>query len=298
MGDTSSVELRHLRYFITVAEELHFGRAAERLFISQPPLSRQIRDFENELGVSLFTRNGKRIGLTPAGEYLKAEGEKLLKSAANLQRQVRLLGGVDQAGVSLGYVGSMVFSIIPSLLAHVKRAHPGWTIDISESSTEEQIGAITEGRIDVGLTRSWGGNDLLEFLPLGSEKLTLIFPADQRLEGGEADILEQFAERPYIGINKERAPGLASLVEAVCERAGFRPMVTVETAQVYSVIKLVSEGMGWSILPTYLRLERFPEAIRTVELPASIPFCLCYRKDQTIPKVQEIVRLTREFFAS
>lgn len=250
---------------------------------------------ERELEVQLFDRKGKRVFLTEAGAYLKTEGARLLRHAASLQRQVRLVGGIDQAGLRIGFIGSLIFTVIPGLLSYIKEKHPAWTLEISEASSEEQIKDILDGKLDIGLIRSWTGNELIRFESLGQENLTIIYPTGYRLDGSQADVLEQFAGYPFIGFNSRTSEGLMKLILQVCERAGFAPRPFIEAETLYSIIKLVSQGLGWSIVPVQSGSTQFPEAIRQIGLSESVEIGLAYKKDVSVPRILELISLIREF---
>lgn len=252
------MELRHLRYFLVLAEELHFGRAAERLHISQPPLSRQVRDLERKLGAQLFLRERRRISLTPAGAWLRGEAENLLSRASWIERHVRGMGG-GQGRYAIGYTGSLLFEVLPEFLQRFRAAWPGWTIAIRELGSEAQVKGILSGELDLGFVRERGGGRGLEYREVAGEAFAAIVPADWEAPEDSPAGLFSLAERPFVGLPRSSAPALVDRVLDLCAMGGFYPDLVLECSELYSVLKLVSKGLGWSIVPAL--------AARNRELP-------------------------------
>jgi DNA-binding transcriptional LysR family regulator len=288
------MDIRHLRYFLAVAEEMNFNRAARRLNISQPPLSRQIRLLETELGVSLLDRRGKRFRLTKAGEYLKRESSHILEAVDALERRVRIIGDGDSQRVKIGYVGSIMFSILPDLLAFLKSEMPDLTIDIEELGTEQQAEAILSGKIDLGFLRSWAALDGIHFEPLGEESLSIIYPRALITDNGPID-LSSFAPHAYISLSRSSAPGMGERILDACTRSGFAPSVAYECGDFSSILKLVGAGLGWSIIPTFALRKIVMDGVELMLLPDKVMFGLSYRSDAVPERVGRIIELTRTF---
>ncbi len=288
------MDIRNLRYFLAVAEEMNFNRAARRLNISQPPLSRQIKLLEGELGVSLLERKGKRFRLTKAGEYLRQEATRVVETVEALERRVRIIGDGESRRVKIGYVGSIMFSILPDLLAYLKREMPDLSIDIEELGTEQQAEAILSGKIDLGFLRSWAALDGVQFEPLGEESLSIIYPTSLLEERAELG-LSSFSEHAFVSLSQSSSPGLGERIREACSRAGFKPCVAYECGDFSSILKLVGAGLGWSIIPTFAFQRIAMDGVRLINLPDKVMFGLSYRSDVMPDRVGRIIELTRDF---
>jgi DNA-binding transcriptional LysR family regulator len=291
------MEFRHLRYFTAVAEEMNFIRAAKRLNLSQPPLSRQIKMLEDELGTALIDRSAKRITLTEAGLYFKNEAIRILDEIAALERHTRLVGESQGGCVRLGYVGSMMMSLLPELLAHLKESLSDIKVDIVELATEEQGDALLSGKIDVGLLRSWVVADGLCFDSLGEESLSLVHHSRLMPPPG-AEPLQFFGGQSFVSSSRIAAPGLADRIQEICLAAGFAPRVEYECGQFSSVLNLVAAGLGWSIIPTLALRKTKIENISLIPLPGKILFGLAYRVAGVPARVKAVVETTRAFVGS
>lgn len=291
------MELRHLRYFLTVAEELNFRKAAERLRISQPPLSKQIKELEHELGTLLFERAGKRIRLTEPGSFLKEEGQRLLDDAAALQRRIRLIGKNDNARLTIGYVDSIMLTVLPGLLGVLKRRMPEMSVEIVERSTEEQLADLFSGRIDIGFVRSWIGEESIDFISVGEESLSLVYPKGTLIDGVEPDRLADFSQLPFVCFSRKTAPGLVDFMLKICEEAGFAPNIEYQCDQTVSILKLVAEGLGWSILPSLAIVGIETENVSAMKLERRIAIGIAQMRDCRLPKVKEAVDIARRYVA-
>lgn len=281
------MELRYLRSFLVVVEEMNFIRAARRLHISQPPLTRQIQCLERELGVKLLEREGKRFGLTEAGRHFRAGAAHVLDEVALLERQTRLIGDSSATLVRLGYVGSMMFSLLPQLLAHLEAMLPEIRLDIVEMGTEEQAAALLSGRIDVGFMRSWVEREGIAFEPAGEESLSIVYPS--AMDTGAAPALAAFAERPFVWASRSAAPGLAERIEELCVAAGFSPKSKYECGQLSSVLGLVASGLGWTILPAFSARAIKLEGVEVAPLPDKVMLGVAHRAGLVPERVRAVV---------
>jgi DNA-binding transcriptional LysR family regulator len=289
------MELRHLKYFLALAEEMNFNRAARRLNLSQPPLSRQIQLLEHELGTSLLEREGKRFRLTEAGEFLKKEGARILNDVGVLERQVGLIGGSERGFVRIGYVGSIMFTLLPDLLNYIKTTLPEMRLDIVELATEGQANAILTGRIDLGFLRSWVEAEGIIFMPIGEEMLSIIYPPSFEPATGGGNSLTSFSAHPYITLSKEAAPGLFERIFDICSASGFTPAVAYECSQFSSIMRLVAAGLGWSIIPSFGVRKILVENIRSLALPEKIMLGVAYRSGTVPPRIKRIVDSSVDF---
>ncbi len=289
------MDLRHLRYFLTLAEELHFGRAAEKLSIAQPPLSRQIKDLEEELNVVLFNRTKRVVQLTDYGKYLKNEAVKLLQHVELIKNHIRLLDEGNAGQIKIGYVGSAMHSVLPEVLTEVRRKLPEVHTLMTELMNLDQIVALKTGSLDIGFIRTPTTVDGLCIQPIFSETLSVILPLSHPLTGAEEVRPVHLANEPFIGFCRECAPGLFDSIIGLCNRDGFSPRIVHESSQINSVVRLVESGLGYSIVPTSVK-RAYNLRVRFYELdgyPERAELALTYHPDHqttTSKRVIEIVQ--------
>jgi DNA-binding transcriptional LysR family regulator len=247
------MELRHLRYFRAVATELHFGRAAEKLHIAQPPLSKQIQDLERELGFDLFTRTKRSVTLTPAGQAFLVEVNQIFQQ---LDRAIDI-GGKTSRGelgqISIGFVGSATYNILPVILQQFRDRYPAVQIELHELTTDRQLIWLREGRIDIGLIRPPIVEQDLASQVIFQESLVIALPIGHPLATNSAIDLTALAAEPFILFPRELAPGLYDPIISICQSAGFSPQVVQECIQMQTIVSLVSANMGISILPASIQ---------------------------------------------
>jgi DNA-binding transcriptional LysR family regulator len=245
------MELRHLRYFLAVAEELNFTRAAERLNISQPPLTQQIKALESELGVTLFDRSAYRIELTDAGHIFAAEAARILGEVRNAIQLAQRAGAGAVGRVRVGFTESASFNpVVTAALRAFRSSYPSVEVSLEEHPSIALAIGLRENRIDAAFVRPPLRTDEgLTFELLGEEELVVALPTGHRLaECGEV-VLEQLATETFILYPRSVRPGLADTVIAACEAAGFTPRVGQYAPQLSSTINLVAASLGISIVP-------------------------------------------------
>jgi DNA-binding transcriptional LysR family regulator len=244
------MELRHLRYFVAVAEELHFGRAALRLHMSQPPLSQQIRSLEQELGVELLARTRRRVDLTEPGRQFLEEARELLARADRAVLRARSAARGEAGRITLGMVGSVAFGgDLPRLLRSYRRQCPGVAIQMVEMAAAEQVEALLRGRIEVGFLRPPADRTGLACLPFYREPLVAVLPAEHPLAGRRRIPLAALAGDDFVVVPRSRALGGRDLVMEACLGAGFTPRAAQEALELQSVIGFVAAGFGVSLAP-------------------------------------------------
>ena len=242
-------EIWQLQYFIAVAETLHFGRAAERLHISQPPLSRAIRSLEAALGAELFARTKRRVELTPAGAHLLEEARRTLTQLESAALQVQAVAAGKQGRLRIGFVSLADYGVLPGLLKGFKAARPGVSLALREMLSPEQATALAAGELDFGLLLPPVAGEL-EHLVVQSEKFVAALPSRHAAarRGGRIAMRDLAAE-PFVMVPREIAPGLYDIVAGLAARAGFAPRVAQEAIQMQTVVSLVSSGLGVAIVP-------------------------------------------------
>lgn len=247
------MELRHLKYFLTLADELHFGRAAEKLFIAQPPLSRQIKNLEEELGVPLFERTKKQVRLTGYGRFLKDEATKLFQHVELIKNHIRLLGEGHAGQIKIGYVGSAMHSVLPEVLKVIQKELPDIHTSMFELRNLDQIAALKDGSLDIGFIRTPITLEGLHINPIFSETLSVILPRSHPLAKSKRLKLSDLSSEPFISFCRECAPGLFDCIIGLCNKEGFSPRIIHESSQINSVVRLVESGLGYSIVPSSVK---------------------------------------------
>lgn len=254
------MDLRQLRYFVTVAEELHFGRAAHRLAMTQPPLSQQIQALEEEIGVQLFARTRRSVMLTPTGQQWLPEVRRVLADAAALPGLAQRLARGEVGSLALAFVSTADYGILPDLLRHFRARHPEVQLQLREATSDVQLEALAEGAIDAGLVirpqlpvMPHG----LAYLPLVREPLVLAVPDGWRppghVGGAPADIaLRDAAHEPLIIFPRRSAPAFYDIITGYYARDGLTPAIAQEAIQMQTIVSLVSAGMGVALVPASL----------------------------------------------
>ncbi|EQA7361407.1 LysR substrate-binding domain-containing protein [Pseudomonas aeruginosa] len=294
------MELRHLRYFIAVAEELHFGRAAERLGISQPPLSQQIQALEEEIGARLFERTNRRVELTDAGRLFLDESRQVLaqvNKAVLLARRAHL-GELGE--LKIGFTSSAPFtSTIPSSIHAFRKAYPDVHLDLQEMSSRQVLKALLEESLQVGVIRPLALPDAVHWVELFREPLVAVLRADHPLAAGSEDglAIAALAEEPFVFFPRSYGTGLYDQVIALTRQAGFSPRIAQEASEAMTIIGLVSAGLGVSILPASFRRTRVDGVVyRTLSDPeATTAVWLVRRQNEGSPLALSFIDLvTRE----
>jgi len=242
-------DTRQLRYFVAVAERLHFGRAAAALHISQPPLSRAIRGLEEQLGARLLARSRRKVELTPEGARLYEEAKRLLGQLERVALEVGAMAAGQSGRLRLGFVSLADYGVLPGLLKTFKAAKPGISLALREMLSPEQATALSAGELDFGLLLPPVAGDL-EHLVVQSERFVAALPARHaaaRRRGRLA--MHELAGEAFVMVPRDIAPGLYDIVAGLAARAGFSPQVAQEAIQMQTVVSLVSSGLGVAIVP-------------------------------------------------
>jgi DNA-binding transcriptional LysR family regulator len=244
------VELRHLRYFVAVAEECHFGRAAERLHIAQPPLSQQIKQLEAELGVRLLERTTRKVELTPAGvRYLDRARAILARVDDAGDEAVRIAEGAV-GRVAVGFTGSATYELLPSLARALRHDLPGIELDLrGEMLTPTQVDALLDGSLDLGFLRPPVRNCDLEVTVLRREPLVAVLPESHHLARGDHVRLSDLRDEPFISYPSHQRSVVYESVFDACERAGFTPTRVQEVRETSTLVSFVAAGIGVALVP-------------------------------------------------
>ncbi|MFC0226677.1 LysR family transcriptional regulator [Serratia aquatilis] len=245
------MELRHLRYFIAVADEQNFSRAAERLHISQPPLSRQIQQLEEDLGVSLFERGSRPLKLTDAGRFLYGHAQQFLAQSVELKSMTRRVGQLDRS-LSIGFVASTLYGIMPRLIRRFRAQHPEVTMGLHEMTTMEQIQALKDGRIDVGFGRIRYEDANVRRIILRDEPLIAALAVDHPLAHIPELTLRNLQSETLIVYPQTPRPSFADQVLATFHDRALEPRKVMEVRELQVALGLVAAGEGITLVPQCL----------------------------------------------
>ncbi|MCE3603916.1 LysR family transcriptional regulator [Massilia sp. P8910] len=295
-----NLELRQLRYFVAVAEELHFGKAALRLHMTQPPLSQTIQGLEELLGAPLFARSRRAVELTPAGQALLPEARRILAASAALSALVRRAAGGEAGRLSLAFVSSADYSVLPPFLRSYRAAFPQVRIALQEATSDVQIDELLHGRIDAGLLIPPLPDKArleLDYLKVLTEPLIAALPAGLAGAGGDAPVsLAALPPLPLIIFPRPIAPALHDAILACFRAAGVTPEIGQEAIQMQTIVSLVSAGMGMALVPQSVsNLMRPGVEYRALRDPApQVETGLAWRRDTVSPVLQGFLDLLRK----
>lgn len=250
------MDLRQFQYAVAVADELHFGRAAERLHVAQPSLSRQIRDLERDLGVDLFTRTSRHVELTPAGAAFVGTARRAIALAAESRESAVAAANGLQGRVSLGFVASAAVEILPKLVAAHRAARPLVRLVLHEMTTEEQIEGLISGDLDVGLSRDLEATPGLRVHTLRREPLIAAIPSDHPLQQRRRISLTDLEGSAFVTLPRQRVPRAWDRLLLMAQAAEIRPRYVQEANQFVTLLALVAAGLGVAIVPESVRTLR------------------------------------------
>ena len=244
------MELRHLRYFRAVAEELHFGRAAERLHIAQPPLSQQIRQLERELGVALLVRTTRSVELTAAGVAYLSRAVRILDAVDDAGEQARRIAKGVEGQLAIGCVGSATYSLLPRLVRALGETLPGIEVSVrGEMLAPAQLAALAAGEIDLALLRPPVPQTGLITETVRRDRLLAALPADHPLAGRHDLLVRELHDEDFIAYAGQGRSVMHSVLTAVCADAGFVPRLRHEVMETSTLVTLVAAGLGVAIVP-------------------------------------------------
>ncbi|WP_291870765.1 LysR family transcriptional regulator [Maribacter sp.] len=259
------LELRHFKYFIAVAEELHYRKAAEILCISQPGLSRQIKQMEEILGIQLFIRSKKKVSLTAAGEYLKVELEFILNHLEVATKQLKIIDGGEYGEVRIGFLGSAMQNVIPNLLVKLKDNFPRIKTSLEELSNGAQINAIVKDKLDLGFIRLSRVPEGLIKKTVQEDTFSVVLPESYPILTRDFDSVEILKNEDFIMFSQDYSPLYYDTVMSICEEAGFTPNISHKSVHAHTIFKLVENNLGVAIVPTALQYG-FHMRVKFIEL--------------------------------
>ncbi len=295
-----NIELRPLRYFVTVAEELHFGKAALRLHMTQPPLSQAIQALEQQLGATLFERNRRGVGLTPAGLALLPAARRLLAQAQDLAPLVQRAAAGEVGSLTLAFVSSADYSVLPPFLRAYRAAYPQVQLTLQEATSDLQLDDLLQGRIDAGLLippLPDKARRELDYLPVLNEPLVLALPAG--LPGVKRQgklTLASLPALPLIIFPRAISPALYDAILSVFHDAGLTPQIGQQAIQMQTIVSLVSAGMGMALVPQSLSNLMRPgvEYRALADATPQVETGLAWRRDNASPVLHGFLELLRK----
>jgi DNA-binding transcriptional LysR family regulator len=249
---SNNLELRHLNYFQVVAEELHFSNAAKKLFITQPALSRQIKQLEDILEVDLFKRSKRNVELTKAGMYLLEEAEFLSNHIEYLKKNIQHIQSGEAGELRIGFVGSAMNSVIPGLIASIQEKIPGMHTELTELPNQVQIDRVRNNTLDIGFIRSMRLPDGLEKKHIFEETFSLVLPIGHELNQQNFKSVKQLQEESFILFSSQYSHGYFEKIMSIFEDQGFSPKVAHQSVHANTIFRLVEQNLGIGIVPTSL----------------------------------------------
>lgn len=247
------IDLRHLKYFQVLAEELKFRVAAEKLFISQPGLTRQIRQMEEILKVSLFDRTKRKVELTEAGKYLKGEVDFIFNHLETVKTRLESIQQGREAELRIGFLGSAAQKILPELLLKLNKDYPGVQTSLEELSNKMQLELVEKGKLDLGFVRLPRVPESMGKQLVLTDSFSVVLPGAYPLDEVDFHNIAQLSNEPFIFFSSEDSPIYFELIMSICEDQGFRPKVFHKSVHALTIFKLVEEGLGVAIVPSSLK---------------------------------------------
>ncbi|MEU6843363.1 LysR family transcriptional regulator [Streptomyces sp. NPDC046716] len=293
------MELRQLRYFLALAEECHFGRAAARLHVAQPALSQQIKQLERELGVPLFNRSTRRVEPTEAGRQLTGYARALVAEEERARVHLHELATGHAGRVSVGFIGTATYDVLPRVARTVRARLPGITLDLrGELLTPELVEGLSSGTYDLAVLRGRVAGDDLRVTSLRSEPLVAVLPAHHPLAGRRRIPLEALADEPFVVHPSRSRSSMYDLVLAACERAGFSPASLTEVGETATLVVFVAAGHGVALVPQSVRSLSL-EGVTYVPLtdPEPVDLLLARRAQRNSPASEQVASVIEQCVA-
>ncbi len=293
--------LDQARSFIAVAEELHFGRAAERLHMTQPPLSRQIQILEGALDIRLLDRSSRFVRLTPAGRVFYAEARRLLQLAEGAASTARRVARGDAGLVRLGFTAASSYSFLPRLVSFARKELPDVSLALREMVTSEQLDELTSHRLDLGLVRPPIDVPGVESVCVAREVLLLAVPTGHPLGEGAEPTLKDLHQQPLITYSPTEGRYFHGLIDGLFRAAGVSPSHSQYLSQTHSILALVGAGLGVALVPSAaLSLHIQGVVVRPIRLPhpTSVELLLVWHRDNDNPAVNTLRQCVLRHFPS
>ena len=285
------MELRRIQYFVAVAEEAHFGRAAQRLQMAQPPLSQQIRALEAEMGVALFRRTTRKVELTAAGERFLPRARAILAEVDDAVAEAVQVADGMLGKIAIGFTGSATYDLLPSLVRVLRADLPGIELDIhGEMLTPDQVTALTEGSLDLGLLRPPVRSTAIDVQVLRREPLIAVLPEHHPLAGRDRVRLPDLRDDPFVTYPSQHRSVVYEAVMDACQQAGFVPATVHEVAETSTLVSFVAAGLGVALVPASVQHLRITGAtyLPLAGTTREVELALATRAGETSPHVARV----------
>ena len=294
------MDLHQLRCFVSVAEELHFGRAAVRLHMTQPPLSRQIQLLEQSLGVALLVRSSRSVRLSAAGQALLLDARRLLRLSETAVEHAQRIAGGQEGRLRIGFTAASAYRFLPGLITALRTRLPGIDLELQEMVSGEQIQALADGQLDAGLLRPPVAQTDLAAMLVDSEALVAALPARHALAGQERLHLSDLDGQDFVMYAPQESRYFHDLLVMLFTAANVRPRSVQTLGQIHSILSLVRAGLGVALVPASAAALRYHDVcLRPVVLdqPAPVELFLVWSRTQDNPLLPALIGLAREFAA-
>jgi len=291
------MELRHLRYFVSVAEALSFTRAAEKLHTAQPSLTRQIKDLEEELGVQLLNRTKRQVTLTDEGRSFLVDAKRVLALAAETVASVRRLRSGETRAFNVGYVSNLFYDLLPNTLASFHRSFPTVSVNLFDLSCGEQFRALEDGRLDLGFVGLHEpiARRGLEFRAVVSYKTVVALPKGDPLAGKATVEMKALASMFFIGMSESSYPGYRDWLTRTCRHAAFTPKVLQDVDLERTMIHAIAAGLGVALVPEQLKkLEHDNVVFRPINPPVATEGCIAWRSENPSAALKAYVHIVEQ----
>jgi DNA-binding transcriptional LysR family regulator len=294
------MDLRQLACFVAVAEELNFSRAANRLHMTQPPLSRQIARLEAELGTRLLDRSSQSVVLTAGGSALLPEARRMLALASAAPDIVRRASRGETGKLAIGFVGSTIYTSVPALVGRFRQRYPGVEVTLQQHTVARQVAMLLNGDIDVGFIRQPIAHPQLKTVSLFKEPFIVALPAHHPLASRKDVALKELKDEPFVSFDRQEAPSIYEHLMRMCEASGFVPRVALEARPMSTVIGLVASGAGVAIVPRSMNRLNILNVVykKLTGTRAVSEFFLAWRRSDDSSIVRNFLKIEREIPAS
>lgn len=289
------VDIRHLRYFIAVAQESNFSRAAEKLHISQPPLSQQIRQLEEDLGVLLIERGSRPVNLTEAGKYFFEQAQGIVEHFDQFLDKTKKMGKGEEGSLTVAFVSSSTYELMPRILRTFRKKHPSVNLNLIEKNTPQQLEALKNKQINIGIGRPFPEDESIKSDWILDESVVVAVPSEHALSQKKSISLPCLAQEEMISFYVFPEPSFGSFVMEICRNSGFEPKIAQRTGELQTALGLVAAGMGVALLPASVE-KTTREGVKYIPLKKPSPIIslvAAYRKDDSSPVLKLFLNVIR-----
>lgn len=293
---SNQIELRHLNYFCVVAKELHFRKAAEKLYITQPALSRQIRQLEDYLDAELLIRDKRNVSLTKSGEYLLNESEFLFNHLDFMKQNIQLIQKGEEGEIRIGFVGSAMQHVIPTLLRSINSESSKIHSVLTELTNQDQIDRVQNDKLDLGFIRTMRLPEGLQKLNVYEETFCLVLPSEHPISATNFKTVNDFRDENFILFSSQYSHGYYEKILSIFEDQGFTPKVSHESVHANSIFRLVENGLGIGIVPSSLQ-HGFDLNIKFIDLdkiPQRTTLSAIWKEDNRNPILDKVLRIIKK----